>query len=120
MNHFRNILLLAALLTTACTDNKEEEQTPPVDERPQYEISITHSNSSFRIPEFTGDALSGTISWGDRIRENYAAGATHAYTTASGFHTVTITLRGAETMKIGNLKGVGAIDLSGFGPDENE
>ncbi len=121
MKHLRHTtILLAALLAAACTDS-QEEQTPPEDGRPQHTVSITHTNSSFRIPEFTGSALSGTISWGDRIRENYAAGATHAYTAGvASTHTVTITLQGAETMKIDNLKGIGTIDLSGFGPDENE
>lgn len=121
MKHLRHTtILLAALLAAACTDN-QEEQTPPEDGRPQHTVSITHSNRSFRIPEFTGSALSGTISWGDRIRENYAAGATHAYTSdIASSHTVTITLQGAETMQLGSLEGIGTIDLSGFGPDEKK
>lgn len=118
MKLFRHTILpTVVLLLAACSESQETDQ--PEDQRPQHTIGITHSNASFTVPEITGTAVSGTVSWGDRKREDYAIGATHSYT-ASSTYTVTLTLRGAETMELGSLQGISTIDLSGFGPDDNE
>lgn len=70
------------------------------------EVTIGHRNHSMLSPEWGGEAVSGTISWGDGTMEEYAEGAKHDYADDES-HTATFTMSGAtsfEIEKIGEME----------------
>lgn len=70
------------------------------------EVTIGHRNKSMVSPEWGGEAVSGTINWGDGSTEEYAKGAKHDYADDES-HTATFTMSGAtsfEIEKIGEME----------------
>jgi hypothetical protein len=70
------------------------------------EVTIGHRNKSMASPEWGGEAVSGTINWGDGTTEEYAEGAKHDYADDEN-HTATFTMSGAtsfEIEKIGEME----------------
>lgn len=70
------------------------------------EVTIAHSNKQMSSPKWGGDAISGTINWGDGTSEEYAEGVAHEYSD-SGSHTAIFTMSGAtsfEIEKIGDME----------------
>ena len=70
------------------------------------EVSIGHRNAILESPKWGGEAVTGSINWGDGIAEEYAEGATHDYANGES-HTATFTMSGAtsfEIEKIGDME----------------
>lgn len=70
------------------------------------EVVIGHRNTSMVSPKWGGEAVSGSINWGDGTAEVYAEGATHDYADGESY-TATFTMSGAtsfEIEKIGDME----------------
>jgi hypothetical protein len=63
------------------------------------EVTIGHRNQHMSSPKWGGEAVSGTINWGDGVSEAYAEGATHDYADAES-HTATFTMSGTSSFEI--------------------
>ena len=63
------------------------------------EVSIGHRNAILESPKWGGEAVSGSINWGDGTAEEYAEGATHDYANGES-HTATFTMSGATSFEI--------------------
>lgn len=63
------------------------------------EVTISHSNQHMSSPKWGGEAVSGTINWGDGSVEAYAEGATHDYADAEN-HTAVFTMSGTSSFEI--------------------
>ena len=63
------------------------------------EVTIGHSNQHMSSPKWGGEAVSGTINWGDGSVEAYAEGATHDYADAKS-HTAVFTMSGTSSFEI--------------------
>ena len=70
------------------------------------EVVIVHRNQIFTSPMWGGEAVSGSINWGDDTAEEYAEGAMHEYADSES-HAATFTMSGAtsfEIEKIGDME----------------
>ena len=70
------------------------------------EVVISHRNQILASPKWGGEAVSGSIEWGDGTAEEYAEGATHEYAGGES-HTATFTMSGTtsfEIVKIGDME----------------
>lgn len=63
------------------------------------EVAIGHSNKHMLSPKWGGEAVSGTINWGDGSVEAYAEGAMHDYADAES-HTAVFTMSGTSSFEI--------------------
>lgn len=81
-------------------------------DKPQV-LVITHNLANFVIPMLEGTITEGKILWGDTKEDTYKQGAQHTYDT-TGNHTVTIQMKGAESMSLKSVEGITGIDLSKF------
>lgn len=63
------------------------------------EVAIGHCNQHMSSPKWGGEAVSGTINWGDGSVEAYAEGATHDYADAES-HTAVFTMSGTSSFEI--------------------
>jgi hypothetical protein len=63
------------------------------------EVAIGHCNKHMSSPKWGGEAVSGTINWGDGSVEAYAEGATHDYADAES-HTAIFTMSGTSSFEI--------------------
>lgn len=63
------------------------------------EVAIGHSNQHMSSPKWGGEAVSGTINWGDGSVEAYAEGAMHDYADAES-HTAVFTMSGTSSFEI--------------------
>ncbi len=63
------------------------------------EVAIGHSNQHMSSPKWGGEAVSGTINWGDGSVEAYAEGATHDYANSES-HTAVFTMSGTSSFEI--------------------
>ena len=63
------------------------------------EVTIGHCNKHMSSPKWGGEAVSGTINWGDGSVEAYAEGATHDYADAES-HTAVFTMSGTSSFEI--------------------
>ena len=76
-------------------------------------LTITHELNSFQIPLLEGTVTNAKINWGDGVEDSYKQDAQHVYE-ASGKHTVTVVVDGADGMSMKSVEGVVDIDLSQF------
>jgi hypothetical protein len=63
------------------------------------EVTIGHRNQHMSSPKWGGEAVSGTINWGDGSVEAYAEGATHDYADGES-HTAVFTMSGTSSFEI--------------------
>ena len=63
------------------------------------EVTIVHCNQHMSSPKWGGEAVSGTINWGDGVTEEYAEGAVHEYTDDDA-HTALFTMSGTTSFEI--------------------
>lgn len=63
------------------------------------EVTIGHRNQHMSSPKWGGEAVCGTINWGDGSVEAYAEGATHDYADAES-HTAVFTMSGTSSFEI--------------------
>lgn len=78
-------------------------------------VNITHSMSSFMLPIITGKtSLSGCTDFGDGTTSLLNFVTSHDYTDGKEMHTVSMKLRNATKIEIGNCRGISEIDISNF------
>lgn len=78
-------------------------------------VNITHSMSSFTLPTITGKtSLSGCTDFGDGTTSLLNFVTSYDYTDGKEMHTVTMKLRNATKIEIGDCRGISEIDLSNF------
>jgi hypothetical protein len=63
------------------------------------EVAIGHCNKHMSSPKWGGEAVCGTINWGDGVTEEYAEGASHDYST-SELRTAVFKMEGATSFEI--------------------
>ena len=63
------------------------------------EVTIGHCNKHMSSPKWGGEAVRGSINWGDGVTEEYAEGATHDYADAES-HTAVFTMSGTSSFEI--------------------
>lgn len=66
------------------------------------EVAIGHRNQHMSSPKWGGEAVSGTINWGDGVSEAYAEGATHDYADGES-HTAVFTMSGTSSFEIESI-----------------
>ena len=79
---------------------------PPI----SMKVEIGHSNQHMSSPKWGGEAVSGTIDWGDGATEEYLEGATHEYADATP-HTATFTMIGAQSFDIDRVGAMESISI---------
>ena len=75
------------------------------------EVSIGHRNATLESPKWGGEAVSGSINWGDGTAEEYAEGATHDYANGES-HTATFTMSGATSFEIERIGSMETLSIS--------
>lgn len=72
-------------------------------------LQLDHSNAILSSPKWRGDAVTGSISWGDGTEQSYVEGASHSF---SGAKQRTIfDMRGATGFKIEHIDNVDNIEI---------
>lgn len=66
------------------------------------EVAIGHRNQHMSSPKWGGEAVSGTINWGDGVSEAYAEGITHDYADGES-HTAVFTMSGTSSFEIESI-----------------
>lgn len=90
----------------------EAEQTITIvqDAMPErMTLQLDHSNAILSSPKWRGDAVTGSISWGDGTEQSYAQGVSHSF---SGAKQRTIfDMRGATGFKIEHIDNIDNIEI---------
>ena len=63
------------------------------------EVTIVHCNQHLSSPKWGGEAVRGTINWGDGVTEEYADGVVHKYAD-DDVHTALFTMSGTTSFEI--------------------
>jgi hypothetical protein len=63
------------------------------------EVAIGHCNKHMSSPKWGGEAVSGTINWGDGTTEAYTEGIAHDYADGES-HTAVFTMSGTSSFEI--------------------
>lgn len=72
-------------------------------------LQLDHSNATLSSPKWRGDAVTGSISWGDGTEQSYAQDASHSF---SGAKQRTIfDMRGATGFKIEHIDNIDNIEI---------
>ena len=72
-------------------------------------LQLDHSNTTLSSPKWRGDAVTGSISWGDGTEQSYVQGASHSF---SGAKQRTIfDMRGATGFKIEHIDNIDNIEI---------
>lgn len=72
-------------------------------------LQLDHTNATLSSPKWRGDAVAGSISWGDGTEQSYAEGASHSF---SGVKQRTIfDMRGATGFKIEHIDNIDNIEI---------
>ena len=72
-------------------------------------LQLDHTNATLSSPKWRGDAVTGSISWGDGTEQSYAEGASHSF---SGTKQSTIfDMRGATGFKIEHIDNIDNIEI---------
>ena len=75
------------------------------------EVSIGHRSATLESPKWGGEAVSGSINWGDGTAEEYAEGATHNYADGES-HTAIFTMSGAKSFVIERIGGMESLTIA--------
>ena len=76
-------------------------------------LQITHSASTFVVPELTGDNVFGSVLWGDGATSTYRVGEEHSYTQENS-KALSVETWNSNGFKLKNLIGVESIDISQY------
>lgn len=72
-------------------------------------LQLDHTNATLSSPKWRGDAVTGSISWGDGTEQSYAQGVSHSF---SGVKQRTIfDMRGATGFKIEHIDNIDNIEI---------
>ena len=63
------------------------------------EVTIVHCNQHMSSPKWGGEAVRGSINWGDGVTEEYAEGVVHEYADDDA-HTALFTMSGTTSFEI--------------------
>lgn len=63
------------------------------------EVAIGHRNQILASPKWSGEAVRGSINWGDGVTEEYAEGVVHEYVDDDA-HTALFTMSGTTSFEI--------------------
>lgn len=63
------------------------------------EVAIGHRNQMLASPKWSGEAVRGSINWGDGVTEEYAEGVVHEYAN-DDTHTALFTMSGTTSFEI--------------------
>lgn len=88
-----------------------DESNTPTDNYSR--LLITHQSQNFAFPLLQGNAIVGTVAWGDGSSEKYVPELQHKYS-VSGTYTLDAECWNVSEVTIQSLKDIEAIDLSGF------
>lgn len=66
------------------------------------QVTIAHRNQHLESPEWGGEAVSGSVDWGDDTLENYVEGMAHDYAHEESY-TATFTMSGATSFRIDRI-----------------
>ena len=90
----------------------EAEQTITIvqDAMPEcMTLQLDHANATLSSPKWRGDAVTGSISWGDGTEQSYVEGVSHSF---SGAKQRTIfDMRGATGFKIEHIDNIDNIEI---------
>lgn len=75
------------------------------------EVMIGHSNLILVSPKWGGEAVSGSIDWGDGTTEDYSEGVAHEYSDSKS-HTATFTMSGATSFEIEKIGDMESLTIS--------
>lgn len=65
-------------------------------------VAIGHSNQILASPKWGGEAVRGSINWGDGVTEEYAEGVVHEYADDDA-HTALFTMSGTTSFEIARI-----------------
>ncbi len=74
-------------------------------------LGIGHRSATLDSPKWGGESVSGSIDWGDGVKELYEEGASHEYPDAE-LRTATFEMQGAESFKIESLGTIERVELT--------
>ena len=77
-------------------------------------LHVTHSASSFVVPELLGDNVFGSVRWGDDMVSTYRVGEEHSYNQGDGTSVLSVETWNSTGFKLKNLIGVEVIDISQY------
>ena len=72
-------------------------------------LQLDHTNATLSSPKWRGDAVTGSISWGDGTEQSYVEGASHSFSGAKQ-HTI-FDMRGATGFKIEHIDNIDNIEI---------
>lgn len=72
-------------------------------------LQLDHSNTTLSSPKWRGDAVTGSISWGDGTEQSYVQGASHSFNGAK--QRTIFDMRGATGFKIEHIDNVDNIEI---------
>lgn len=76
-------------------------------------LQITHSATTFVVPELIGDNVFGSVKWGDGTTSTYRIGEEHPYIQEDS-KVLSVETWNSNGFKLKNLKGVESIDISQY------
>ena len=72
-------------------------------------LQLDHSNTTLSSPKWRGDAVTGSISWGDGTEQSYVQGASHSVNGAK--QRTIFDMRGATGFKIEHIDNIDNIEI---------
>lgn len=72
-------------------------------------LQLDHTNATLSSPKWRGDAVTGSISWGDGTEQSYAEGASHSFSGAK--QSTKFDMRGATGFKIEHIDNIDNIEI---------
>ena len=72
-------------------------------------LQLDHTNATLSSPKWRGDAVAGSISWGDGTEQSYVEGASHSFSGVKQ-HTI-FDMRGATGFKIEHIDNIDNIEI---------
>lgn len=73
-------------------------------------LQLDHTNATLSSPKWRGDAVTGSISWGDGTEQSYAEGASHSFSGTK--QSTKFDMRGATGFKIEHIDNIDNIEIS--------
>ena len=72
-------------------------------------LQLDHTNATLSSPKWRGDAVTGSISWGDGTEQSYAEGASHSFSGTK--QSTKFDMRGATGFKIEHIDNIDNIEI---------
>ena len=72
-------------------------------------LQLDHTNATLSSPKWRGDAVTGSISWGDGTEQSYAEGVSHSFSGTK--QSTKFDMRGATGFKIEHIDNIDNIEI---------